>query len=234
MKGSKANLILLVMAAWICITGAFLYWMEVDTWRVERLLAQSTAKAFFQQVVISRRWNAAHGGVYVPITAKTRPNPYLPLKDRDLTADNGLRLTKVNPSFMTRQIAELAKEYESGIQFHLTSLRPINPDNRATAWEEGWLNSFEQGAKEQGEFFDDGHLTWYRYMAPLRVEPECLPCHARHGYKEGDIRGGISVSVPYPSHTHLHLFVGYGAVAVIGLIFIFLGGNLYERKRRLF
>jgi ssDNA-binding Zn-finger/Zn-ribbon topoisomerase 1 len=34
-------------------------------------------------------------------------------------------------------------------------------------------------------------------MSPLKVETECLKCHAKHGYKLGDIRGGISVSFPY-------------------------------------
>jgi diguanylate cyclase (GGDEF)-like protein/hemerythrin-like metal-binding protein/PAS domain S-box-containing protein len=234
MKGGKRNLILIMMAVWVCITGVFLYLMEIDTQQNEKALAQSTANAFFQQVVTTRQWNASHSGVYVPITPETQPNPYLPLQGRDLTADNGLKLTKINPSYMTRQIAELAKKNESGIQFHVTSLKPIRPENKATEWEERWLNSFEQGVKEQGEFFAEGNITWFRYMAPLLTGPGCLKCHAQQGYKEGDIRGGLSISLPYPAHTHLHLFVGYGAVAVVGLIFIFIGGTLYERKHRLF
>ena len=234
MQGSKGNPILIAMIAWVCILASFAYWVEMDTRQEERHRALTTANAFFKQVVISRKWNASHGGVYVPSTSLTPPNQYLPLQGRDLTADNGLKLTKINPSYMTRQIAELAKENESGIQFHLTSLNPIRPENKATAWEEKWLKSFENGQEEQGEFFDDGNIIWFRYMAPLRTGPECLQCHAEHGYKEGDIRGGLSVSVPYPRHTHLHLVVGYGSVAFIGLIFIFIGGTLYERKQRLF
>ncbi len=234
MKGGKGKLTLIVMAVWICITGTFLYWREIDTRREEKVLAQRTANAFFQQVVITRLWNAAHSGVYVPITTETQPNKYLPLQGRDLTADNGLKLTKINPSYMTRQIAELAIKNESGIHFHLTSLKPIRPENKATEWEVKWLKSFEQGVKEQGEFFEDGTITWFRYMAPLLIRPECLKCHAQQGYKEGDIRGGLSIALPYPTRPHLQLFVGHGAVAVIGLIFIFIGGTLYERKQRLF
>lgn len=222
------------MIVWVVITGTFLFWMERDTRRDEKLLAQSAANAFFQQVVISRQWNASHGGVYVPISSTTPPNEYLPTQGRDLTTDSGLKLTKLNPSYMTRQIAELAQKNESGIQFHITSLKPIRPKNKATEWEERWLKSFEQGVKEQGEFFDDGNITWFRYMAPLFTGPECLKCHAQQGYKEGDIRGGLSVSLPYPRHTHLHIFIGFGAVAVIGLTFIFIGGTLYRRKQRLF
>lgn len=234
MKIGKRNLVPLVMAAWICITVAFYCWMELDTRQNEKVLAQNTANAFFQQVVISRLWNASHGGVYVPITTETQPNHYLPIEGRDLTADNGLKLTMINPSYMTRQLAELAGKSENGIRFHLTSLKPIRPANKATEWEERWLKSFEQGVKEQGEFFENGNATWFRYMAPLLTGPECLQCHAQQGYKEGDIRGGLSISVPYPTHTHIHLFAGYTAVALTGLLFIFIGGTLYERKQRLF
>ena len=35
-----------------------------------------------------------------------------------------------------------------------------------------------------------------RLMRPFRTESSCLQCHAEQGYKEGDIRGGISVAVP--------------------------------------
>ncbi len=223
-----------MMVIWLCITGTFLYWMEMDTRREEKMLAQNTAKAFFQQVVFSRMWNASHGGVYVPITSKTQPNPYLPLQNRDLNADNGLKLTKINPSYMTRQISELAKKNTTGIQFHLTSLNPISLENKATEWEEKWLKSFEQGTKSHGEFFEEGDIVWYRYIAPLLVGPECLKCHAQQGYKEGDIRGGLSVSLPYPTHTHLHIIFGYGSVAFIGLVFIFITGTIYSRKQRLF
>ncbi len=234
MKNSRGNLLLVMMAAWICTTGTFLYWIEMDTRREEKLLAQSAANAFFQQIVLSRQWNASHGGVYVPVTPTTPPNQYLPVQNRDLTADNGLKLTKVNPSYMTRQIAELAQKNETGIHFHITSLKPLRPENKATEWEAKWLNSFEQGVKQQGEFFTDGTTTWFRYMAPLRTGPECLKCHAHQGYKEGDIRGGLSVSLPYPPHSHLHIFVGFGSVTLLGLIFIFSGTTLYGRKQRLF
>ncbi|MCX5876346.1 MAG: DUF3365 domain-containing protein [Deltaproteobacteria bacterium] len=226
---------LIIMAVWICILAAFLSWVEVDTRHDEKQLAQSAANAFFQQVVISRKWNASHGGVYVPITSETPPNEYLPRKNRDLTADNGLKLTRVNPSYMTRQFAELAQKNAAGTQFHITSLKPIRPENKATEWEERWLKSFEQGVKEQSEFFADGPtITWFRYMAPLLTGPECLKCHAQQGYKEGDIRGGLSISMPYPTHTHLDLIIGFGSVAAIGLIFIFIGSTLYGRKQRLF
>ncbi len=35
-----------------------------------------------------------------------------------------------------------------------------------------------------------------RLIRPLRTEQACLRCHGKHGYREGDIRGGISIAVP--------------------------------------
>lgn len=223
-----------ILALWLCVIGIFLLWQETETRKEERLLATTSASAFFQEILVTRFWNASHGGVYVPITPTTQPNEYLPLRNRDLTADNGLRLTKVNPSYMTRQLAELAQRNKTGIQFHITSLKPLRPENKPTDWEREWLNSFEQGVKEQGEFFEDGETTRFRYMAPLITVAECLKCHAQQGYKEGDIRGGISVTLPHPAHSHTSFYVSSASVAVFGVLLIFFGGTFYEKKKRLF
>ncbi|MBF0168939.1 MAG: DUF3365 domain-containing protein [Alphaproteobacteria bacterium] len=39
----------------------------------------------------------------------------------------------------------------------------------------------------------------FRFMAPLRVGEPCMLCHAKQGYKVGDIRGGIGVIMPAAS-----------------------------------
>jgi len=53
---------------------------------------------------------------------------------REIQVNDSLTLTKINPSFMTRQIAEIAMAQE-GIQLHITSLRPLRPENEATEQE---------------------------------------------------------------------------------------------------
>ncbi len=234
MKIRRGNFKLISMVLWLFILAIFVSWFEMNNRWEDRQRALKTANAFFQVNLITRKWNASHSGVYVPITAKTQPNQYLPIENRDLVADNGFKLTRINPAYMTRQIAELAKENFDNIQLHITSLKPINPKNKPTDLEVKWLKSFEQGSKEQGEFFESGDITWFRYMAPLFTRKDCLQCHAQQGYKEGDIRGGISVSIQYPSRGYITLIIGVGSVAVIGLAFIYIGGHLYERKQRLF
>ena len=70
-------------------------------------IALSQARALFNQVVDLRDWNARHGGVYVPVTPETQPNPWLKVANRDETTLSGRQLTLMNPAYMTRQLAEI-------------------------------------------------------------------------------------------------------------------------------
>ena len=85
--------------------------------------------------------------MYVPVTAQTQPNPYLDDPERDVVTNNGLKLTKINPAYMTRQIAEIAKD-KNLVWFHITSDNPIRPANFADQWEARALNLFLSGLEE--------------------------------------------------------------------------------------
>jgi len=159
-------------------------------------IATEGARNMFRMVVLTRSWNSSHGGVYVPVTPKTQPNPYLDVARRDVTTTDGQALTLVNPAYMTRLIAEMA-ESDSGAIFRLTSLRPIRPENAPDEWERAALLSFESGNKETIAVTQGAPTQQLRYMAPLQVQQTCMSCHARQGYKVGDVRGGISVSQRY-------------------------------------
>ncbi len=222
-----------VVIFWLTVVGISFFWNIADKKKEHKQLAFETARAFFQQIVITRSWSAAHGGVYVPVSKDLQPNPYLEDPLRDLSTDQGLKLTKINPAYMTRQIAEITSR-ENDIKFHITSLRPIRPQNEAAEWEKEWLQSFELGVKEQGTFITTGSRSIFRYMAPLYVEDSCLKCHAKHGYGIGDVRGGISVVIPYfLEEKNNALIAGYGIIAVLGVILTIIGGTLLDRKRSL-
>lgn len=195
-------------------------------------LAFQSARAFLEQIVVARSWNAGHGGVYVQETEKNPPNPYLDDPLRDIETRQGLKLTKVNPAYMTRQISELAAQ-RNGVRFHITSLNPIRPENKALDWEAEWLESFEKGAREHGEFVGKGSTAVFRYMAPLVVEKNCLHCHAKQGYREGDIRGGISVVMPFPTgESLLYPATFYGGLALLGWLIIYILGGMVEARDR--
>ncbi|MEN8257399.1 MAG: ATP-binding protein [Thermodesulfobacteriota bacterium] len=143
-----------------------------------------------------RLWAASHGGVYVPSSSKTPPNPYLAhIPNRDLSLDNGKGLTLMNPAYMLRQLHE---EYSEALELrgHITSLDPIRPENAPADWERRALGTFKTGNEEFVEFTKvDGHES-LRMMQPLVTQEGCLKCHAHQGYKVGDIRGGISITFP--------------------------------------
>ena len=136
-------------------------------------LVENKARAFFSQIVVARSWNSLHQGVYVPITPQTQPNPYLKDSLRDVVTLNGLKLTKVNPAFMTRQIAEINKK-DNDLQFHITSLNPIRPANKADAWESKALLAFQNKTPEILELVTSDFSSQYRYMSPLITEKSCL------------------------------------------------------------
>jgi diguanylate cyclase (GGDEF)-like protein/PAS domain S-box-containing protein len=165
-------------------------------------IALERGRVLFGLIELTRDWNARHGGVYVPVSETTQPNPYLEHPRRDIESNDGRQMTMVNPAFMTRQIAELAEQM-TGVRFHITSLKPMRPANEADPWEAESLRMFETEAlKERVDYLDafpfGQQVTRpvHRYMAPLLVKKPCLVCHEKQGYTLGDIRGGISVTMP--------------------------------------
>lgn len=221
--------ILLVSAIWLALISASFLWNYLNARQKQQAIAFQTARSFFKLVLVTRAWNAEHGGVYVPVDEKTRPNIYLVDPSRDIEISKGLQLTKINPAFMTRQISEIAAR-ESQIQFHITSLKPIRPDNRPTPREEKALIDFENGVQETGIMLPEEGDRTYFYMAPLKTERACLKCHAKQGYKEGDIRGGISVTLPFVAEIPIQAMgLGHLVIGLVGVLGIILAGFKLDR-----
>lgn len=185
---------LLAVMLWSAVVAVSYGWNSSNLSAHAETMAMERGRSFFNVIVMTRQWNAQHGRVYVPITTQTQPNPYLELPDRDVLTTDGQQLTAINPSYMTRQLSELADS--QGIIFHLTSLRPLNPGNAPDPWEKSALEAFEAGRREVLEIREEENGRFvYRYMAPLRVTSACMSCHAKQGYQVGDIRGGLSVNL---------------------------------------
>ena len=178
------------------------------------------------------------GGVYAPVSEAVQPNPYLDAANRDLHLPNNITLTKINPAYMTRMVAEMAeKKYD--VYFHITSLKPIRPANAPTDWEAAALLSFEQQGQKEFMRFDDRAGAFY-YMAPLITQKSCLACHEKQGYREGDIRGGISITMNTQPPNLWPLLVSHLVIATLGagIIFTFYTRlettfTLLERQSRL-
>jgi len=222
---------------WTGLVAASLAWTMHLQRRATIEVARAQARAGVEKDLLFRRWNAMHGGVYVPVTETTRPNHHLNVPERDIETPSARDLTLINPAYMTRQVHELGRE-RNGIQGHITSLKPIRPENAADPWEMAALKGFEHGDTEHSSIevlCGESHL---RLMRPLRTEKGCLKCHGHQGYKEGDVRGGISISVPMAPlwaigrKAMISAVAWHGAFWVLGLGGIGLFRRLQARRAR--
>jgi len=179
-----------------------------------------------------------HGGVYVPVTEYTPPNPYLKnINERDISTPGGKKLTLVNPAYMTRQVYEIAKK-ELSAQGHITSLNPINQINVADDWEKIALKEFDNGLVDKSEIVEMEGQPFMRYMKRLITEQSCMKCHEIQGYQVGQVRGGISVSVPMKPYYVIarmeikRIVISYATIYIIFLIGIFISFGFLKREIR--
>lgn len=188
---------LLLMGVWVLlIAGSMIFSVSQIHARTTELMREG-ARNVFHTIVAARQWNADSQGVYVITDKATSANLHLKTPDRDIVTTDGRQLTRINPAYMTRLIAQ-AIARNSNLQVRIPSLKPINPLNAPDDWEAHALLSFEQGGSEISALTTraDGNQE-FRYIAPLKVVASCQNCHSEQSYKIGDVRGGISISQAY-------------------------------------
>jgi len=203
------------------------------------------AKSIFDKDLTFRKWIAMHGGVYVPITKKTPPNPYLAnLPSRDILTTTGKRYTLMNPTYALRQfMSEFEGSY--GEKGKITSLKLVNPNNAPDEFEYKALKIFEN-KHNSSEIYKkiknkNGEME-LRYIKALKFEKPCLKCHKIQGYHIGDIRGAISITMPlkryeksleqdlrYLKQIHfIALFLGF---SFLFLIYLYLKQQQLKEQR---
>lgn len=230
------NFISVTAVIWTIILGSSLAWNTYTLKQDSFELAATQARASFEKDIVYRTWCLKHGGVYVPVTDETPPNPYLTYVDeRDVLTPSGRVLTLMNPAYMGREVYEIGRQH-GGAVAHISSPHPMNPKNEADQWERKAFARLEAGEKEALTLDTIDGDEYMRIMHPLVVKAECLKCHTQHGYKEGDIRGGISISVPMApfrvSETRgvASLFIIHLFLWGIGLAGIVIGGKRIQGK----
>ncbi len=212
-----------IFVGWSLLIAASFAWNIYELHNNTLLTAKTAARTNINRDISFRKWAASHGGVYIPPTQATQPNPYLKIPERDVVTTTGKALTLMNPAYMLREIQiKFGNDYI--IRSRLTSLKPINPENKPDDWETKALLSFERGNKELLEVQEIDDQPYMRLMLPFTVEQGCLKCHAQQGYKLGDIRGGISTSVSlvgykqYEQKRYYEFALSHGLIWLIGLL----------------
>lgn len=114
-----------------------------------------------------------------------------------------------NPAAFGAKVGAVLQK-RSDIQVKQTSTHFRATYNKPDEYETAVLKKFTSGAKDQvhTEEVTSGGKKILRHMVPLYIAQSCLNCHGdpagsvdvsghkREGYKEGDLRGAISVMVP--------------------------------------
>ncbi|MEA2091752.1 MAG: DUF3365 domain-containing protein, partial [Campylobacterota bacterium] len=214
-------IVLIVTLIWtmlvLFVSSAFIYY----DFNYADELAKNEALVSVKKDLAYRSWVASHGGVYVPITAKTPPNPYLShIKNRDVNTSASQQLTLMNPAYTLSQIM---KDYSElyGIKGHITSKVLMNPKNAPDVWEKEALEEIEATRKAVFKKEEIDGEEYFRYLNPLVTKKSCLKCHAFQGYKVGDIRGAVSVSIPmepYYNDAYEHMIIHSIAMLIIWLV----------------
>jgi len=190
------RVVLIVMLIWSLLMLISAVVLVSNNYTYAEKLAKSEALVSVKKDLAYRSWVASHGGVYVPITEKTPPNPYLAhIQNRDVTTSANQKLTLMNPAYT---LSQMMKDYTElyGTKGHITSRILMNPKNKPDSWEDKALQNAEiTGESSFTKSFINGE-KYFRYLRPLVTQQSCLKCHAFQGYKVGDIRGGVSVSIP--------------------------------------
>jgi signal transduction histidine kinase len=198
----RFSLYLSLFIVWTFLLLSTLFFLhEIDNKKAKsaNLLQQSIlqeAGAHFKNILDTRKWNASHDGIFVRDDGIIKPNPYL--QDNVLKTEDNQTLIKINPAWMTRQISEIANK-DNSYYYKITSLKPINPDNQADAFEKEALEFFEKNKDTEIYYSfskNQKGKTEFDFMGSLKVAPKCMQCHEYQGYAVGDIRGGIRVSLP--------------------------------------
>jgi len=215
-------------------------------WRTVTLFqdsAREQASSYIDLIVNARSWNAGHGGVWVVKSPDVTSSPFLPKIgiEPDTSTISGTRFTLANPTAMTDEMSRIAAQTD-GVQFHLTSLDPLNPDNSPDAWERRMLKGFESDPSQVSETADTARGRELRMMRPLLVEGACLTCHKKQGYHIGDVRGAISLTLPLTRMDEAvavggaGLFIVYllvmGAVWIVGYRLVDRMANRVEQSER--
>jgi general secretion pathway protein A len=115
------------------------------------------------------------------------------------------------PAVFGRQAAEKFAA-ATGLVLKQTSEKYRNPQNQPDAFERKILAKLASPGWEKGKGYAEvvsaGGKKQLRYLQPLYIASACLACHgdpkgeldvagrAKEGYREGELRGAVSVTVP--------------------------------------
>lgn len=226
---------LFLLLCWTILIYCSLFWMLRQERQEHLELALTAARSHLEKDLILREWNIRHGFVYAPVSDFNQPNPYLQIPEREVTTPSGRTLTIINSAAMIRQLYMVAGNNKQYLG-HLTSLKPIRPENAPDEWEIAALGKLQAGQDEVFGLTELEGKPVARLMRPLKTEARCLKCHVRSEAELGKIIGGLSVAIPVQplaGTSNFKVIVGaHGLLWLVGLVGLVLGHRSLQRRMR--
>lgn len=181
----------------ILVAGTLLVLVAGLAWEVREQRRQAVEEALAKSRVIARQLLATRA---VIAANQDRIN-------RD--ARGNFEFKHLNPAAVVQQTSHLFNE-STRYRIKQTRENARLPENSPDAFELEALRTFAARPELQEYWAEselDGQPT-FRYVLPLYMEKDCLPCHGeprgeadvsgypREGYRLGELAGAISISVP--------------------------------------
>lgn len=89
----------------------------------------------------------------------------------------------------------------------MTSLKPLNPNNKANSFEKEALHYFDNNTNKKFYSKFSKNFDNFEFMGVLKVEKSCLKCHYSQNYSIGDNIGGISINIPIKDYKEKYLSI---------------------------
>ncbi len=173
------------------VLGIVFAWTAYQSLRQARAEALDKARIISRQVVLTRQWVTDCGGsVLVPAQSPGAMGVAAFCDVQTQIAETAFR--RFSPAMVTRQLSRYSSR-EKGYSFSLSSLHPINPDNRPNRFEKNALETFIRDKRIEAYQFGARQLA---YMVPLYLAQGCLRCHQQEEIEPMGIIGGLSVLIP--------------------------------------
>lgn len=213
-----------------------LIWSINNEYRMAYQLAKIEAVSSFNKDMVFRKWVSSHGGVYVPITSITQPNPNLSnVPERNIVTDSGVALTLMNPAYVMRQIHELGQE-QYGTPGHLISLSGDYHETVPDEWEQKALEKIKENPDLISQVDKSGEEGFIRVLNPVYYDSDCLKCHKSDNIPLGSLAGALSVKVPLKNYSDLaskksksHALMHLGLFLFVVIITLF-GYRSFQRE----
>jgi diguanylate cyclase (GGDEF)-like protein len=184
----------------------------------------SQARAHAQEFNAVRTYVQGFSGIYVPASAETTVNPHLqgiPGVMPAIYAPNGKQYVLQNAPCVARSVsAILDRESNQTVRMNLSSLAPMNVENKPDAFTRRAIAQLNSGSSEVYSFAQVGRSHEFQYALGIPMAEKCGRCHP--GWV-GQVAGNAGATVVHLDVTEPLGYIAtsrmWTGIAVVVLLF---------------